>query len=116
MSLPVRALPPFQLPFSIGEWATRALELPFHATPGGRLLPGPLRLSLPRLSRAPKASPALSPTALQNPGPLVLWFVAGRTFYEQLRSPLPSAEAPAGIDPKHGSDPAPHLPLFGFAW
>lgn len=36
----------------------------------------------------------------------------GAAIYNAQRSPLPATEAPAGIDPKHGSDWARHIPIF----
>jgi hypothetical protein len=111
-------------------WGRRLAALPAALPLVGRSLEA-LRPSLPpptpparkppgagavfNLPRIPPSRPAGLITPHGSPNLVQMVQECGASIHAQ-RSPQPPTQAPAGIDPKHGSDMGTHVPIFFFGW
>jgi hypothetical protein len=80
-----------------------------HPVSGARALVVPV-LRAPQLGFLLMTHLQRSPLT-QSQGLLRLVLFNGAAIYDSMRSPLPPTQAPAGIDPKHGSDLPRHIPF-----
>ena len=91
-------------------------RLPFVAA---IIVAGSLRAGVGRFRIMAPLTPArLMPWAAHMPAPhhglggTLNFLSQGGNRLETRRSPDPQTEAPAGIDPKHGSDWGPRIPIY----
>jgi len=113
---------PLERLWVVAKRAGRGSLEPPAAAPRGSSEPGviPTAFSAPKSGgddlAAARSSPAgrIATTLGQrlSAGGLLSWFSQGRAVTTALRSPIPITEAPAGIDPKHGSDWGPRMPVI----